>query len=76
MVHSTLIGGAWAFACLRFLDAEQPISLITITVILMGICAGSVVNLASYLPSFWAVVGSMLAIAAVMALYFRRKNWW
>lgn len=64
---STLIGGAWAFACLRFLDAEQPLSLITITVILMGICAGSVVNLASYLPSFWAVVGpGMGALIAVL----------
>lgn len=26
--------------------------------------------------SFFAVVGSMLAIAVVMALYFRRKQWW
>jgi signal transduction histidine kinase len=64
---STLVGGAWAFACLLFLDAEQPISIITITVILMGICAGSIVNLASYLPSFWSVVGpSMGALIAVL----------
>jgi signal transduction histidine kinase len=66
-VGSSLIGGAWAFACLLFLDAEQPLSIITITVVLMGICAGSVVNLASYLPSFWAVVGpSMGALIAVL----------
>src|SRR5262245_15506764 len=64
---STLIGGAWAFACLLFLDPEKPISMITITVILMGICAGSIVNLASYLPSFWCVVGpSMGALIAVL----------
>lgn len=66
-VGSTLFGSAWAIACVLFLDAEQPISIITITVILMGICAGSVVNLASYLPSFWAVVGpSMGALIAVL----------
>ncbi len=64
---STLIGGVWALASFMFLDPEQPISIITITVILMGICAGSVVNLASYLPSFWAVVGpSMGALIAVL----------
>ena len=64
---STLIGGVWALASILFLDPEQPISVITITVILMGICAGSVVNLASYLPSFWAVVGpSMGALIAVL----------
>ena len=64
---SILIGGVWALASILFLDPEQPISVITITVILMGICAGSVVNLASYLPSFWAVVGpSMGALIAVL----------
>jgi signal transduction histidine kinase/CheY-like chemotaxis protein len=64
---STLVGAAWALACLLFLEADEPISIITITVILMGICAGSVVNLASYLPSFWAVVGpSMAALIAVL----------
>jgi magnesium transporter len=26
--------------------------------------------------SFWAVIGTMLAIATTMAAYFRRKNWW
>ena len=64
---STLVGIAWALACVLFLEAEQPISIITLTVILMGICAGSVVNLASYLPSFWSVVGpSMGALIAVL----------
>lgn len=64
---SALIGGVWALASILFLDPAQPISLITLTVILMGICAGSVVNLASYLPSFWVVVGpSMGALIAVL----------
>jgi len=66
-VGSALIGTVWALASFLFLDPAQPISLITITVILMGICAGSVVNLASYLPSFWVVVGpSMGALIAVL----------
>ena len=64
---SALIGAVWALASFLFLDPAQPISLITITVILMGICAGSVVNLASFLPSFWVVVGpSMGALMAVL----------
>jgi signal transduction histidine kinase len=64
---SALIGVVWALASFMFLDPEQPVSVITITVILMGICAGSIVNLASYLPSFWAVVGpSMGALIAVL----------
>jgi signal transduction histidine kinase/CheY-like chemotaxis protein len=64
---SALVGGAWAVACLLFLDPARPISLITITVILMGLSAGSVVNLASYLPSFWVVVGpSMGALIGVL----------
>ncbi|OGI62769.1 MAG: hypothetical protein A2W18_11185 [Candidatus Muproteobacteria bacterium RBG_16_60_9] len=64
---SVFIGGVWAFASFLFLDPAQPISIITITVILMGICAGSIVNLASYLPSFWVVVGpAMGALIAVL----------
>jgi signal transduction histidine kinase len=64
---SILIGGVWAVASFLFLDPAQPISIITITVILMGICAGSIVNLASYLPSFWVVVGpAMGALIAVL----------
>jgi two-component system, sensor histidine kinase len=64
---SVLIGGVWAVASFLFLDPAQPISIITITVILMGICAGSIVNLASYLPSFWVVVGpAMGALIAVL----------
>jgi signal transduction histidine kinase/CheY-like chemotaxis protein len=64
---SALVGGAWAVACFLFLDPARPISLITITVILMGLSAGSVVNLASYLPSFWVVVGpSMGALIGVL----------
>ena len=64
---SVFIGGVWAFASFLFLDPTQPISIITITVILMGICAGSIVNLASYLPSFWVVVGpAMGALIAVL----------
>ena len=65
---SALMGAVWALASLLFLDPEQPISLITITVILMGISAGSIVNLASYLPSFWVVVGPAIgALVAVLA---------
>jgi two-component system, sensor histidine kinase len=64
---SALIGGVWAFASFLFLDPAHPLSIITITVILMGICAGSIVNLASYLPSFWVVVGpAMGALIAVL----------
>lgn len=64
---SVFIGVVWAVASILFLDPAQPISVITITVILMGICAGSVVNLASYLPSFWVVVGpAMGALIAVL----------
>ncbi len=64
---SSLVGAIWAVACFLFLDPEHPISLITITVILMGLSAGSIVNLASYLPSFWAVVGpSMGALIAIL----------
>lgn len=64
---SAMVGGVWALACVLFLDPSQPISLIAITVILMGIAAGAVVNLSSYLPSFWAVVGpSMGALIAVL----------
>ena len=67
---SVLVGIVWGAACVLFLDPEQPISLITITVIMMGVAAGSVVNLASYLPSFWAVVGpSMGALIAMLAWY-------
>lgn len=66
---SILIGGVWALASILFLDPEQPISVITITVILMGICAGSVVNLASYLPSFWAVVGPSMGALIVVLLW-------
>ena len=65
---SALVGTVWAVACILFLDPAHPISLITITVILMGVAAGSVVNLASYLPSFWVVVGpSMGALIGVLA---------
>lgn len=65
---SALVGSVWAAACFLFLDPAHPISLITITVILMGVAAGSVVNLASYLPSFWVVVGpSMGALIGVLA---------
>ena len=64
---SALVGGVWALACVLFLDPSQPLSLIALTVILMGIAAGAVVNLSSYLPSFWAVVGpSMGALIAVL----------
>ena len=64
---SALVGTVWAVACFLFLDPAHPISLITMTVILMGVAAGSVVNLASYLPSFWVVVGpSMGALIAVL----------
>jgi signal transduction histidine kinase/ActR/RegA family two-component response regulator len=64
---SALVGVVWAVACFLFLDPAHPISLITITVILMGVAAGSVVNLASYLPSFWVVVGpSMGALIGVL----------
>jgi PAS domain-containing protein len=45
-------------------------SLITLTVILMGMSAGSVVNLASYLPSFAGVVGpSMGALVGLLFWY-------
>jgi signal transduction histidine kinase len=64
---SSLVGAIWAAACFLFLDPQQPISLITITVILMGLSAGSIINLASYLPSFWVVVGpSMGALIAIL----------
>ena len=64
---SALVGTVWAGACFLFLDPAHPISLIAITVILMGLSAGSVVNLASYLPSFWVVVGpSMGALVGVL----------
>jgi len=64
---SALVGTVWAVACFLFLDPAHPISLITMTVILMGVAAGSVVNLASYLPSFWVVVGpSMGALIGVL----------
>lgn len=66
---SALIGAAWAFASILFLDPDQPISVITITVILMGICAGSIVNLASYLPSFWVVVGPSMGALMVVLLW-------
>lgn len=64
---SALVGAVWAVACFLFLDPAHPISLITMTVILMGVAAGSIVNLASYLPSFWVVVGpSMGALIGVL----------
>ena len=64
---SALVGTVWAVACFLFLDPAHPISLITMTVILMGVAAGSVVNLASYMPSFWVVVGpSMGALIGVL----------
>lgn len=64
---SALVGTVWAIACFLFLDPAHPISLITVTVILMGVSAGSIVNLASYLPSFWVVVGpSMGALIGVL----------
>jgi signal transduction histidine kinase/ActR/RegA family two-component response regulator len=64
---SALVGAVWTAACVLFLDPSQPISLIALTVILMGIAAGAVINLSSYLPSFWAVVGpSMGALIAVL----------
>jgi signal transduction histidine kinase/ActR/RegA family two-component response regulator len=64
---SALVGIVWAIACFLFLDPAHPISLITVTVILMGLSAGSIVNLASYLPSFWVVVGpSMGALIGVL----------
>ena len=67
---SALVGGVWTAACVLFLDPSQPISLIALTVILMGIAAGAVINLSSYLPSFWAVVGpSMGALIAVLLWY-------
>src|SRR5688572_15315066 len=37
---STLIGAIWALASLLFLDPQHPISLIAITVIVMGVSAG------------------------------------
>ena len=64
---SALVGTVWAVGCFLFLDPAHPISLIAITVILMGLSAGSIVNLASYLPSFWVVVGpSMGALVGVL----------
>jgi signal transduction histidine kinase len=64
---SALVGTVWAAACFLFLDPAHPISLITMTVILMGVAAGSIVNLASYMPSFWVVVGpSMGALIGVL----------
>ncbi|HEU5293252.1 MAG TPA: ATP-binding protein [Burkholderiaceae bacterium] len=64
---SSLIGLIWVLASLLFLDPKRPISLIAVTVIVMGISAGSVVNLASYLPSFLVVVGpAMLALIGVL----------
>jgi signal transduction histidine kinase len=64
---SALIGAIWALASVLFLDPQHPISLIAITVIVMGVSAGSVVNLASYLPSFLVVVGpAMLALIGVL----------
>ena len=68
-VGSALIGAVWAFASILFLDPAQPISIITITVILMGICAGSIVNLASYLPSFWVVVGPSMGALMLVLLW-------
>lgn len=67
---SSLVGGTWALACFLFLDPAHPMSLITLTVILMGMSAGSVVNLASYLPSFAGVVGpSMGALVGLLFWY-------
>jgi len=67
---SALIGAIWALASILFLDPRHPISLIAITVIVMGVSAGSVVNLASYLPSFLVVVGpAMLALIGVLLWY-------
>lgn len=66
---SALIGAVWAFASILFLDPAQPMSVITITVILMGICAGSIVNLASYLPSFWVVVGPSMGALILVLLW-------
>jgi signal transduction histidine kinase len=69
-IGSALIGTIWALASLLFLDPQHPVSLIAITVIVMGISAGSVVNLASYLPSFLVVVGpSMLALIGALLWY-------
>lgn len=67
---SALIGGTWALACVLFLDPAHPMSLITLTVILMGMAAGSVVNLASYLPSFALVVGPSMGTLVGLLFWY------
>lgn len=61
-----VVGLVWGSSAFLFLDAEEPISLITITVIMMGLGAGSIVNLAAFLPAFFAIIlttmGSLIAV--------------
>src|SRR5688500_12990381 len=67
---SVFLGTLWGAASVLFLDPAHPISLITLTVIMMGVAAGAVVNLASFMPSFWAIVGpSMGALIAMLFWY-------
>lgn len=61
-----VVGLAWGATAFLFLDPAEPLSLVTITVIMMGLGAGSIVNLTSFLPAFFAVIlttmGSLIAV--------------
>ena len=64
-----LLGLVWACAPITLLVPSESISLVTMTVILMGLAAGSAIALAPYMPSFYAfVVPSLGSFAVVLAL--------
>ena len=62
-------GCLWASACALFFDPAQPLSVVTVTVILLALSGGSAAIQGAYLPSFWAFVGPALGTLVAVALW-------
>ena len=67
---SLVSGSVWALACVLFFNPTQPLSVLTITVILLGLSGGSAAMQGSHLLSFWAFTGPALGALVAVPLWY------
>ena len=65
---SWVFGLAWGVAPIMFLDPGQPVTLIIITVILVGLNAQALMAVVSYPPAYFASVLVLLSLITVLLL--------
>lgn len=68
-VFSFLISSCFGVAAILFIEPEVPFNAFIITVVIIGMTAGSVVALASFMPSFFAfLLPSLFVLSVVLFL--------